>query len=84
VPPGAETTFDNGITTNISTWVNDVAQPVQWVNNSGQTVAWSNNYNGNLTTFDATSMRFEAPVDMYSNTDAYDKYLVFPKRNILG
>lgn len=38
---------------------------------------------GNLTTFDQSSMRFEAPVDIYSNTDAFDKYLVFPKRNIL-
>jgi hypothetical protein len=38
---------------------------------------------GEITTFDATSMRFEAPVDMYSNTDVYDKYLVFPRRNIL-
>jgi hypothetical protein len=35
------------------------------------------------TTFDATSMRFEAPVDIYTNTDAFDKYLVFPRRNIL-
>jgi hypothetical protein len=84
VPPGAETTFDDGITTDMSAWENDLAQPVQWINNSGQTVGWSNSYNGDPTTFDATSMRFEAPVDMYSNTDAYDKYLVFPKRNILG
>jgi hypothetical protein len=38
---------------------------------------------GSATTFDGTSMRFEAPVDNYSNTDAFDKYLVFPKRNIL-
>ena len=38
---------------------------------------------GDLTTFDQTSLRFEAPVDNYSNTDAYDKYLVFPRRNIL-
>ena len=38
---------------------------------------------GEITTFDATSMRFEAPVDMYSSTDVYDKYLVFPRRNIL-
>jgi hypothetical protein len=35
------------------------------------------------TTFDGGSMQFTAPVDMYSNTQAYDKYLVFPKRNIL-
>jgi hypothetical protein len=38
---------------------------------------------GAATTFDATSMRFEAPVDIYTNTDAFDKYLVFPRRNIL-
>jgi hypothetical protein len=38
---------------------------------------------GISTTFDATSMRFEAPVDIYTNTDAFDKYLVFPRRNIL-
>ena len=38
---------------------------------------------GETTTFDATSMRFEAPVDIYTNTDAFDKYLVFPRRNIL-
>ena len=39
---------------------------------------------GEITTFDATSMRFEAPVDMYSNTDVYDRYLVFPRRTILS
>ena len=38
---------------------------------------------GVATTFDNTSMRFEAPVDIYTNTDAFDKYLVFPRRNIL-
>ena len=38
---------------------------------------------GVATTFDKTSMRFEAPVDIYTNTDAFDKYLVFPRRNIL-
>jgi hypothetical protein len=36
------------------------------------------------TTFDGQSIRFIAPVDMYSNTQVYDKYLVFPKRTILG
>lgn len=35
------------------------------------------------TTFDQGSMAFEEPVDMYDPTDAYDKYLVFPKSNIL-
>lgn len=35
------------------------------------------------TTFDQGSMAFEVPVDMYDPTDAFDKYLVFPKTNIL-
>lgn len=39
---------------------------------------------GNVTTFDGGSVRFIAPVDMYSSTTDYDKYLVFPKRTILG
>jgi hypothetical protein len=84
VPPGAETTFDDGITTNVSNWIDTAKQTVQWINNSSDIVSWTSDYNGNPTTFDGTSMRFEAPVDMYSNTDAFDKYLVFPKRNILG
>lgn len=41
-------------------------------------------YSNNITTFDQSSMRFIAPVDMYTNTQEYDKYLVFPKRTILG
>lgn len=41
-------------------------------------------YSNNITTFDQGSMRFIAPVDMYTNTQEYDKYLVFPKRTILG
>ena len=35
------------------------------------------------TTFDEASMQFLAPVDMYTTSDALDKYLVFPKTNIL-
>ena len=38
---------------------------------------------GNQTTFDQDSMQFIAPVDMYTTSDALDKYLVFPKSNIL-
>lgn len=36
------------------------------------------------TIFDGGSLRFIAPVDMYSNSQAFDRYLVFPKRNIIG
>jgi hypothetical protein len=35
------------------------------------------------TIFDGGSLSFEAPVDMYDPTDEFDKYLVFPKTNIL-
>lgn len=84
VPTPAETTFDNGITTSTTGWKNNSGQLVQWTNADAEIVSWSNNYNGKTTTFDATSMRFEAPVDMYSDTDAYDKYLVFPRKTILG
>jgi hypothetical protein len=35
------------------------------------------------TVFDDNSLKFAVPVDMYDPTDTYDKYLVFPKSNIL-
>jgi hypothetical protein len=38
---------------------------------------------GVTTIFDFNSLQFIAPVDNYTNTNQYDKYLVFPKRNIL-
>jgi len=36
------------------------------------------------TFFDKGSVAFSEPVDMYDPTDQYDKYLVFPKANILA
>ena len=36
------------------------------------------------TFFDDGSVAFSEPVDMYDPTDEYDKYLVFPKTNILA
>jgi hypothetical protein len=56
---------------------------VEWDNNDDVTVEWISNYNGEPTIFDGNSLQFIAPVDMYSNTNEYDKYLIFPKRNIL-
>ena len=35
------------------------------------------------TIFDGNSLKFISPVDMYTSSDVYNKYLVFPKRNIL-
>lgn len=37
----------------------------------------------NPTTFDGNSLQFVVPVDEYNPGDRYNKYLVFPKRNIL-
>ena len=48
-------------------------------------VAWINvpESEANETTFDGASMAFSQPVDMYDPLDRDDKYLVFPKANIL-
>ena len=36
------------------------------------------------TIFDGGSLRFISPIVMYTNSTDFDKYLVFPKRTILG
>jgi len=36
------------------------------------------------TIFDGRGTTFNSPADRWTNTDEYDKYLVFPKTNILG
>jgi hypothetical protein len=55
------------------------------ITGSGTGATWDIEVVGtDLTVFDGSSVRFIAPVDMYSNTQEYDKYLVFPKRTILG
>jgi len=48
-------------------------------------IAWTNVPEATTTetTFDGGSMAFIQPVDMYDPTDRDDKYLVFPKANIL-
>jgi hypothetical protein len=87
--PPSYTTFDTeGV---ISTWVNSIAQPVQWYNNNydqGEEdfVSTWTTATPPGTVFDVDSLKFIAPVDMYTTTTGYtdyDKYLVFPKRNIL-
>jgi hypothetical protein len=90
-PEPAQTYFDYGnITPTVSSWGNynytvdpPVFTPVTWTNSFGNAVVWTNNYNGEETVFDGNSLKFIEPVDMYSNSQAYDKYLVFPKQNIL-
>lgn len=41
-------------------------------------------FDENTTIFDMGSMTFNSPADRWTNTDEFDKYLVFPKTNILG
>ena len=90
--PPSLTTFDVSVdppTPQFATWGNYNATfttftPVQWVNNTGNTVTWTNSYDGGATTFDNNAMQFVAPVDMYEGaTTNYDKYLLFPKSNII-
>ena len=83
VPTPAQTTFD--VDTTIIGWSNDNGDPVIWVNSDEESVDWANGFNDPMgTTFDQNSLKFIAPVDMYSNTTEYDKYLVFPRKTILG
>jgi hypothetical protein len=80
-PPEA-TTFD--VLGEAVDWQNDLLQTVEWVNNDNLITTWvSGGAAGQPTVFDQNSLQFTAPVDMYSNTQEYDKYLVFQKRNIL-
>jgi len=83
--PPLYTRFDNGIVDIYNTWINNNDDIVNWINSNSNIVEWSGNYNGEPTVFDGNSLQFTAPVDMYSNnnTTEYNKYLVFPKRNIL-
>ena len=69
-------------------WENDSNVITTWEDNLQTLATWTYATPGvdNLgTTFDNNSLLFTAPVDMYSTTATtdYDKYLVFPKRNIL-
>jgi hypothetical protein len=80
--PPQVTTFD--VLGEAADWQNDLAQTVEWVNNDVLVATWvSGGAEGESTIFDQNSLQFTAPVDMYSNTQEYDKYLVFSKRNIL-
>jgi hypothetical protein len=78
--PPTITTFD---VYNYIPWTNSYADFVNWINNDLVALLWSNTYPGNQTIFDGNSMQFIDPVDMYSNTQTYDKYLVFPKSDII-
>jgi hypothetical protein len=80
--PPQITTFD--VLGEAVDWQNSLDQTVEWINNNELVATWvSGGAEGKPTIFDQNSLQFTAPVDMYSNTQEYDKYLVFSKRNIL-
>jgi hypothetical protein len=89
--PPTLTTFDQS--RELATWINDADVICTWEDNFDTLSTWTYGTPGanNLgTIFDGGSLQFITPVDMYSsdnstttNTTEFDKYLVFPKRNIL-
>lgn len=61
-----------------------------WVpfNDSTEAGEWfpvtTTTFDEQTTTFDDNSLQFNTPADKYGLTDEYNKYLLFPKTNILG
>lgn len=80
--PPAATTFD--LTPSNIQWLNTSSAAVAWTNNNSVTVEWINPNVGTPTIFDGGATVFINPADTVINTDQYDKYLVFPRVNILG
>jgi hypothetical protein len=80
--PPAATTFD--LTPSNIQWLNTSFAAVAWTNNSSNAVEWINPNVGTPTIFDGGATVFINPADTITNTDQYDKYLVFPRVNILG
>jgi hypothetical protein len=80
--PPSLTTFDYSHA--LATWINNYDQLTTWEDDYHTLATWTYGTPPG-TTFDGNSMLFTAPVDMYSNnnTTEYDKYLLFPKRNII-
>jgi hypothetical protein len=89
--PPTLTTFD--LSRELVTWINNANVICTWADNFDTLATWTYGTPGadNLgTIFDGGSLQFITPVDMYSsdnstttNTTEFDKYLVFPKQNIL-
>lgn len=77
----------NGIIPALFTWINNTTTSVSWQNNDGQPVLWNNGQGGTTTfdtLFDGGSCVFNSPADEFTNTNEYNKYLLYPRRTILG
>jgi hypothetical protein len=87
--PTNTTYWESNNTSGLATWINNNDVITTWEDNFETLATWTYSTPPG-TTFDDGSMQFTAPVDMYSgdnstttNTTEYDKYLLFPKRNII-
>jgi hypothetical protein len=72
----------------LASWDNNANVITTWEDNLQTLATWTYatpGVNNQGTTFDNNSLLFTSPVDMYSstNTTDYDKYLLFPKRDII-
>lgn len=85
--PPVATTFDlNQRPFEYVGWTNNTSQIITWTNNQGDPVLWHNDAGGGAglpTIFDGGSTRFITPANRWLNSDVADKYLLFPRRNIL-
>jgi hypothetical protein len=85
--PPAATTFDTFSTSpQLVAWINDNTLSVNWENEDDSVIFWTTPPSGIPSTgtiFDGGSTRFITPAVRWENTDEFDKYLVFPKVNIL-
>jgi hypothetical protein len=85
--PPAATTFDLfQQSSQYVAWQNNTAQPVFWDNTSNEILFWITPTQGlpqTGTVFDGSSTRFITPTVRWVATDEFDKYLVFPRINIL-
>jgi len=81
--PPAATTFDLTVYAGIN-WINNSSNTVEWTNTSEQIVEWGNPSPGPGTIFDGGDTTFITPAPTVTTSDEFDKYLVFPRINILG
>lgn len=77
----------NQVDYEIDRWIVDGQLIKNWIssNNGGQWVLPElTTFDTLATTFDEDSLRFLSPVDLAGKTDQHDKYIMFPRTNILG
>jgi hypothetical protein len=85
--PPAATVFDTfSQSPQFLDWANNAVVPVSWENNSEEIVFWQTPPTGipqRGTVFDGNGTRFINIADRWLATDEFNKYLLFPKRDII-